>query len=57
MRQFYEDWECVFANRQPTTVEIEIDLLAVNRPPTAGDLQQVDLQKFFLYRKSISFNR
>jgi hypothetical protein len=54
MRQFYEAWEHVFINRQPTTGEIrplsmdeiEIDLLTVNRSLSANDLQQFDLQKF-----------
>jgi hypothetical protein len=54
MRQFYEAWEPVFANRQPTigeirplsTDEIEIDLLAVNRPLLVDDLQSSDLEYF-----------
>ncbi len=47
MRQFYEAWGPVFANRQPVTAEIrplstdeiEIDLLTVNRPPAADEIQ------------------
>jgi predicted nuclease of restriction endonuclease-like (RecB) superfamily len=54
MRQFYETWEYVFANRQPTTGEIrplltdeiEIDLLTVNRPPVADDLRLEGLLEF-----------
>ena len=54
MRQFYEAWEHVFVNRQPTTGEIrplsmdelEIDLLTMNRPLLADDLQIYDSEIF-----------
>lgn len=54
MRQFYEAWEHVFVNRQPitgeirplSTDEIEIDLLTVNRPLLADDLQTSGIEYF-----------
>ncbi len=54
MRQFYEAWEQVFVNRQPTTGEIrplsmdeiETDLLTVNRQLPTADLQLSDLEHF-----------
>jgi predicted nuclease of restriction endonuclease-like (RecB) superfamily len=55
MRQFYEAWEHVFVNRQPSTGEIrplitdeiEIDLLIINRQLPAGNLNLEQLDLFF----------
>jgi len=54
MRMFYEEWKCLFVNRQPLAGEMaipsqKIDILALtsNRQPVAGDLAEEKIKLFF----------